>query len=102
MGAIVAGASIVTSNGYVVTVAAAAPYITIPTSLSLSSIGGTVSVPGTTNLPDGTVFTLFLNGVTTGQTVTSSGGAFSFSYVVPANTALSPVTDTFTVEAPGP
>jgi hypothetical protein len=48
--------------------------------------GGVVSVSATTNLPDGTTLNLLVAGTNVGTT-TSSGGAASFSYTMPATTS---------------
>jgi hypothetical protein len=65
---------------------------------SLPSTGGAVVISGTTSDPDGTTYYLYANGVDTGVSTTSSGGAFTFpAYTVAPNTSISPVTISFTV-----
>jgi hypothetical protein len=86
------------SNPFVVTVDAAPPSITLTgTPAEVPPAGGAVALSGATNLPDGTTLHLLLNGTDTGQTAVTSSGAYSFSYAIPPNATLNPITDTFTV-----
>lgn len=88
------------SNALSVTEAGIPVTITISASTtSEPASGGPVTISGTTNEPDGTTFTLNVNGADSGlPPVTSAGGAFTFTYTIPANTATIPVTYTFTAQ----
>jgi hypothetical protein len=88
------------SNALSVTEAGIPVVITIAASTATEpSTGGPVTITGTTNEPDGTNFTLNVNGADSGlPAVASAGGTFSFTYTIPANTTTVPVTYTFTAQ----
>ena len=64
---------------------------------SLPAAGGAVTIAGNTSDPDGTVLHLLLGGSDTGLTATVASGAYTFTYTAPANTALTPLSLSFTV-----
>lgn len=95
-----AGQPPVVSAPFVVTEAAASPSIALTGSPSTEpASGGTVSLSGTTNLPDGSAIELYLNGQDTGVGTVSSGGAFSFpSQTIPPNATLGAVEFSYTAQ----
>jgi hypothetical protein len=65
-----------------------------PSTTTLPSTGGPVTISGVTNEPDGTTIYLFQNAQPV-STTTVSGGAFGFTVTLPPNTGSTNVTYTF-------
>ncbi len=68
--------------------------ITSVTPNAFASAGGSATVIGTSTLPDGTLIYAYVNGAKVGSAVTITGGAFSTTVPIAANTMASPVSDT--------
>jgi hypothetical protein len=68
-------------------------------SVSMPDTGGLITFAGATNEPDGTTFTLNINGTPDPNTspVTSSGGQVSIGWNAPASPTTSPVNDVITI-----